>query len=275
MHARATHTTSGAGASRRATAWALGSVPTWDREEATSWHRAATTACNRILAVNDDILCFVSGLVSGSRLGPVRQLPVQLDVPERLVYVSQYVQAPCVLVGTVPTRAAGGRAHAPWTSPRHDALAATSDYPWWHPSAYGYPAYAEAVEDHWGFIVEGGEAANYTAPLCVSELGTCHSGPECISEAGTPPPSGRPGMDGGRWFTYVTDYLRTKDLDFCYWPLNGSTCKGTGRTSGGEEGYGLLNMCWNAYVYPPLLEILQTLQPPTSGPRGGVRPAVA
>ena len=138
----------------------------------------------------------------------------------------------------------------------------------WHPQAYGYPRYEQAVEEHWGFVVEGGAGDNYTAPLFISEFGTCHGGLECIQEVvATPTPTDVEGgrsitMDIGKWFSFVTRYLRRKDLDFAYWALNGSTCKGTSRESGAEEGYGLLNMCWNAYVYPPLLEALQALQAP-------------
>jgi endoglucanase len=200
-----------------------GRVPTWSqRNEVTSWYRAATTAGNRILAIDPTKLVFVSGLVSSSRLGAVRYLPIQLAVPDRLVYVAH-------------------------------------DYSFWHPDAYGYPLYEEAVERHWGFIV--GNTTNM--PLFVSEFGTCNDRITCVEEDPNGSGDGRL-MQAGKWFSYVTRFLRDRDADFAYWPLNGSTCRGTNRESGANEGYGLLNMCWNAYVYPPLLEALQALQPPAN-----------
>jgi len=66
-------------------------MPNWAGPSATSWHRAATEVGNRILAVNPDLLIMVSGLISSSRLGPVRDAPITLSVPNRLVYVAQYV----------------------------------------------------------------------------------------------------------------------------------------------------------------------------------------
>ena len=119
------------------------------------------------------------------------------------------------------------------------------------------------MEDHWGFIVAPGNFT-YTAPLFVSEFGTCHNSMDCLQAPDAVSAAARAGMHGGRWFSYVTEYLRRKDIDWGYWALNGSTCKGTNRPSGAEEGYGLLNTCWNAYVFPPLLEALQAIQPPTN-----------
>ena len=189
-----------------------------------SWQRAATTTGNRIHAVHPDLLVMVGGLEYSTELAAVRTLPVVLSVPNRVVYVAH-------------------------------------DYPWFYSTELSYEAYAAKVDANWGYIaIEAGE--NFTAPVFVSEFGTCHTGMNCIA----PTRGARTGsmMDNGLWFQHIQRYMRERDFDFAYWPLNGSTCKGTDRVTGTEETYGLLNVCWNAYVFPPLLEALQALQAPSN-----------
>lgn len=194
--------------------------PTWDGPEAINWKRASTTAGNRIHKVNPNLLVFISGLASSSRLRFVRESSASLEVPNKLVYVSH-------------------------------------DYPWWHPDVIpDYNGYKEDVENNWGFVVQ--ENQNWTAPLFVSEFGTCHDSMSCLEDTG----SVLPGMTGGRWFQFLTTYLKEIDVDFSTWAWNGSTCKGDGRNYGTEEGYGIANICWNGIAYQPMLESPQELQKP-------------
>lgn len=52
-------------------------------------------------------------------------------------------------------------------------------------------------------------------------------------------------------------YIRERDLDWAYWPLDGQ--QGPSRQRGAVEGYGLLNATWDGWAYPPLLAELQAL----------------
>jgi endoglucanase len=191
------------------------------------WQRAATEAGNRIAAVHPNLLVMVSGLDYSTDLTGVRTLPVVLTVPNRVVYVAH-------------------------------------DYPWFHQRDVPYDTFAAGLDTQWGYISAEGNAT-LGAPVFLSEYGTCHTGLDCIStvDDGTSSVGAMGAMDTGLWFTHLSRYLRERDLDWAYWPLNGSTCKGDGRVSGGEETFGLLNMCWNAYAYRPLLEAVQALQPPS------------
>jgi len=193
--------------------------PSWDGPELISWKRASVIAGNRILAVNPNILVMISGLASSSRLRAIREAPATLAVPNRLVYVAH-------------------------------------DYSWWHPELVpSYEEYRVDVSTNWGFIVE--EVGNWTAPLFVSEFGTCHDSMACLED--TPQKM----MAGGRWFDYLTRYLREIDADFSVWAWNGSSCQGEGRTFGTEEGFGIAQICWNGIAYQPFLEKLQILQKPS------------
>ena len=193
-----------------------------------SWHRAATEVGNRILAIKPTLLVMVSGLDYATHLEGVRDRPVTLAVPNRVVYVAH-------------------------------------DYPWFWGAVVPYEVFASAIESQWAYIaLDASVGANVTAPVFVSEFGTCHTGLDCIQDVASAVRHLR--LDNGLWFTYFARYAKEHDLDWAFWALNGSTCDGTGRVPGAEETFGLLNMCWNAYVYPPLLEAIQALQPPTSGP---------
>jgi endoglucanase len=117
---------------------------TWGTgDSATDWHRAAERAGNAVLAANPNVLVFVEGIETyqgdrywwGGNLEGVREAPVQLSVPNRVVY-----------------------------SP-HDYGPAISGESWfWDPR---FPANLPGVWDqHWGYIQEEG-----IAPVVVGEFG--------------------------------------------------------------------------------------------------------
>ena len=117
---------------------------TWGTgDPATDWHRAAERAGNAVLAENPYLLVFVEGIETyngdrfwwGGNLEGVRDAPVQLAFPNRVVY-----------------------------SP-HDYGPAISGQTWfWDPR---FPANLPGVWDqHWGYIQENG-----IAPVVVGEFG--------------------------------------------------------------------------------------------------------
>ena len=118
---------------------------TWgDAVEATDWRAAATRAGDAILAAHPDILIVVEGIEShddqyywwGGNLRGAAGAPVELAVPERLVYSA------------------------------HDYPSSLFAQPWF--SDPTYPANLPTVwRDTWGYLAEDG-----TAPVLVGEFGT-------------------------------------------------------------------------------------------------------
>jgi endoglucanase len=113
-------------------------------DPATDWRAAATRAGDAILAVNPDLLIVVEGVEShddqyywwGGNLRGAAGAPVELAVPERLVYSA------------------------------HDYPSSLFAQPWF--SDPTYPANLPGVwRDTWGYLAEDG-----TAPVLVGEFGT-------------------------------------------------------------------------------------------------------
>jgi hypothetical protein len=57
-------------------------------------------------------------------------------------------------------------------------------------------------------------------------------------------------------------YLKERDLDWAYWPLDGQ--KGPSREWKEEETYGILNTTWSGFAYQPLLDVLKTIMTKTA-----------
>jgi endoglucanase len=129
-----------------------------------------------------------------------------------------------------------------------------------HDYASSHAAYASYAEmqtnlgDQWGYILTQGKA--YTAPIWVGEFGTSHASPSDVSAA-----SGQ-----GFWFQSLRQYLAAADIDWAYWPLDGTEASGYGRTLGAEEPYGVLDVKWTAPALPALTQALRALEPATQGP---------
>jgi endoglucanase len=124
--------------------------PTWgDKNPVTDWHLAATKCGNLLLVINPNALIIVGGTDYQEHLKYVKDFPVVLTVPNRLVY-------------------------------------AAHDYSWWHkPEDYKTPeALEKAVYNRWGYILEPGKP--YTAPVYISEWGGCtqpnQKGEACAKE---------------------------------------------------------------------------------------------
>ncbi|GBF94600.1 endoglucanase e1 [Raphidocelis subcapitata] len=99
-----------------------------------------------------------------------------------------------------------------------------------------YSAYRALLDNSWGYMTE----LNST-PIWLGEFGTTHDAAGISSS----------------WWKALMAYIRAKDLDWSYWPLDGQ--QGPSRSQGAEETYGLLNTDWSGYAYPPLVEELRKI----------------
>lgn len=118
----------------------------------------------------------------------------------------------------------------------------------------------------WGFLIVQHSEGDLppTAPLWVGEFGTCNAGLSCVSSrAGT----------NGTWFPQFAQYLRQGDIDWSYWPLNGTQSSGARRKLGDPETYGVLDPTWSRPSSGPLLCALRSVQAASQGP--GVTPPPA
>jgi endoglucanase len=124
---------------------------------------------------------------------------------------------------------------------------APHDYRWFNSATElaDYGAFRAKLDQRWGYIL-----AENLAPLYLSEFGTCTN------------PSPREQCDplDPTYLQFITRYLRESDMDWAYWPLNGTQSAGYGREHGAIEAYGLLNQAWSAYGNRTVLAALQSVQ---------------
>ncbi len=109
---------------------------TWGGSPSTDWRAAAERGGNAVLSVNPNLLIFVEGVSYAGDLTGVAQLPVALNVPNRLVYEA------------------------------HDYSNYQSNYS-------TYAEFTQQVNSAWGYIMTAGQS--YTAPVWLGEFGTCHT----------------------------------------------------------------------------------------------------
>jgi endoglucanase len=128
------------------------------------------------------------------------------------------------------------------------------DYAWFHQGISTYGEFKTELGNKWGYILAQGKA--YTAPVLLGEFGTCNTAATCVTDA----------TGQGFWFSAIRTYLSEADIDWAYWPLNGTQARGTGRTFGAPDTYGILDTDWKAPALDPLITSLQTLQPVTQKP---------
>lgn len=166
--------------------------PNWGRGDVNDWHQAATDAGNRILAINPDLLIVVEGinwtgtiplLGSGERphLQPIRERPVNLIVPNKLVYAAHNYS---------------------FTGPNHTGDDKTSP----GKTRYGQMderTFRETLDREFGFVLN--QQQYYTAPVWLSEFGAAANESDPATRI---------------WFANLVSYMVDKDLDFAYWPFN-------------------------------------------------------
>lgn len=123
------------------------------------------------------------------------------------------------------------------------------DYGFQHSNVTSYDAWVADIQSDWGWMVG-------KDPLWVGEFGTCNTAAACVSSQNT--------SDSGYWFAIIARYLRYHNLDWSYWPLNGTESDGLagqGRSYGVTETFGVLNPNWSAPALPALVTGLQAIQP--------------
>ncbi len=87
--------------------------------------------------------------------------------------------------------------------------------------------------------------AEPAVPLWVGEFGSCQT------------------LDCGQnsqWFLGFVQYLKEKDLSWCYWPLNGTQSSGDSRRYDMVETYGLLTTDYQHIGAPKIVELLRTVE---------------
>lgn len=188
----------------------------------TDWRAAAERGGNAVLGVNPNLLIIVGGIEYQTNLTGVAANPVRLSVPDRVVY-------------------------------------APHDYRWFHTTAElgDYAALSAKLDRRWGYLLTQNQS--YTAPLYLSETGTC-TNPNFTEQCNALDP---------QYLQSISRYMSERDLDFAYWPFNGTQGTGYNRTYGAPETYGLLAPDWSGYGNLEVLAVIQALQPPTQGPGVG------
>jgi endoglucanase len=120
-------------------------IPNWGDGGRADWWAAATRAGNAVLAINPRLLVFVDGVHQrgadpywwGGNLTGVEQKPVELDVPNRVVYAT------------------------------HDYPKTIFPQPWFSGDANYFEALPPVWSKYWGYLVE-----RDIAPVWIAEFGT-------------------------------------------------------------------------------------------------------
>ena len=142
------------------------------------------------------------------------------------------------------------------------------DYSWFHPSGQSQADYIAAMGGAGGFLMTNG-----TAPVWVGEFGTANDSLVAVgaaTEIGAASPSHQ---NLGAWFGNFLAWAGQTDVDWCMWLLDGTMCRGTipqvnklQFALGDRAGYGLFAQDWIGVSNPALLEALQSIQRPVTGP---------
>jgi endoglucanase len=140
----------------------------------------------------------------------------------------------------------------------HKLVYAVHDYPWNHSITElqgDDAAFRANLDARWGLVTEPGHP--WTAPVLLSEFGGCtqprDDGSLCTEDRLLYPHA-------------ITRYLRATDMDWVWWPLNGTQSAGYNRVRGAVETWGLLNPQWSAYANPDLMAELRSLIHPIVRP---------
>lgn len=167
-------------------------------DAATDWRLAAERGGDAVLAVNPHLLIMVEGLQLypdpsrpagidsywwGGILTPAARYPVQLDVPDQMVY--------------------SPHEYGPFKYPM---------------SFFGphmsYNSIVSVWEKHWAYL----EAASNRSPvpIVIGEFGTCGSSPSCVSDT-------RPGSQGLWFSYLVRFLRAHPEIGWSFWALNGTS----------------------------------------------------
>jgi endoglucanase len=115
------------------------------------------------------------------------------------------------------------------------------------PADHAFQSYDElrqVYDQRAGYLLD----AEPAVPLWVGEFGSCQT------------------LDCGQnsqWFRWFVQYLKEKDLNWSYWPLNGTQSSGATRKYDAVESYGLLTPDYQHIGAPKIVELLLMLEAPT------------
>ena len=216
------------------------------------WVLAAESAGNYILSLNPNLLIFAEGvrhdpagpifngsgylywpgsnLVGVGKAGGRRPAPrpLTLSVPNRLVY-SAHDYGPNLYSGLA------------WCQ-----LGTTASTP---------DACRDIWNQTWGYI-----AQQEIAPVWLGEFGTVNG----HKPNDTTPPKDYTDVNNvnpqGNWFTYLVQYIKDYNINWCYWPLNGTQSEAPGRDPSQPDWYGVLNPTWTGAASQPMMSKLCTIQ---------------
>jgi len=128
------------------------------------------------------------------------------------------------------------------------------DYSWFHPQGQTEAAYAQAMNTAGGYIL-----TQNIAPLWIGEFG---------NTVNTLPSSGSPS-----WWANIQAWLTAEDVDWCWWALNPTHAKGSNPGTntvkynwGQPEPYGLLSADWTNPTSWAVINMLQAMTTPGTGP---------
>lgn len=200
-----------------------GPEPTWGGgNRKTDWAAAAERAGNAVQSVNRDLLVIVGGLDYQTDLRGVSTHQITLNTADRVVY------AP----------------HA---------------YKWSYDVSHGYAKFKQELGDRWGYLLQQNQ--RYTAPLWISEFGTCITWLADKCEE-----------NDANFSNGIQRYLREGDIDWAYWQLGSTESDsldhggGKPRHHGGLDWYGLLNTSWSGPADVGNVEKIKALQKMTQHP---------
>lgn len=130
------------------------------------------------------------------------------------------------------------------------------DYFWFHDAIFSYEALAADLGSWWGFLIVQDQP--WTAPVWVGEFGTCNTSPDCVLA---------PDFQGA-WFETFIQYLDAGDIDWAYWPVNGTMAWAEDREFGAVDWFGVLDETWGDVALSELMQALESVQQPWAFPEG-------
>jgi len=130
----------------------------------------------------------------------------------------------------------------------HQLVYSPHDYQEYHPSDVNADPgrLAALLTRSWGQLATGPNAT----PVWIGEFGTCHT-----ASIGC----GDNHDHSHEWFLDLAQYIDAHDLGWSYWPLNGTQSRGSTRTFGAEETFGVLDTTWRCSASPALTAVLRGL----------------
>lgn len=203
-------------------------TPTWGGGKRTDFAAMYTTTGNLIHQINPDPLIMCDGLGYAADLSGVAAHPVRLEHAGKVVYG------------------------------RHD-------YPWFHPDHQPREAFFASLHDEAGYILAG-----QIAPLWVGEFST---NTRSLANFGLAAASAPGEARNAAWWRNMQAWLTANDVDWCWWGLNATHAKGTNPVTGkvafdwgNQATDGLLTDDWRGAASPAIMEMLQSMMRPRTGP---------